>query len=111
MRRHLAAEGLSDRGLAVLALPTDRSTILVEAGGENQIVSAVACARRFEATGSGWRAEARDGDVLVLQGNLLGPTTRAVLEAGRALGLSTVLNASPLAAGETVPVELPTSSS
>ncbi|ALN74808.1 PfkB family carbohydrate kinase [Aureimonas sp. AU20] len=106
VRRRLIEDGLCDRGLAVLPLPTDRSTILVESGGENQIVSAVACARRFEAAENGWRTEARAGDVLVLQGNFLAPTTRAVLEGARALGLASVLNASPLVEGEAVPFDL-----
>lgn len=96
VRRGLVDAGLSDHCLVVLPLPTDRSAILVDAAGENQIVSAVACARAFDPTRSGWQAAARAGDALVLQGNLTPAATRAALEAGQALGLLTVLNASPL---------------
>ncbi|WP_182086449.1 ribokinase [Aureimonas sp. ME7] len=104
VRRALLAEGLSDRGLTALDLPTDRSTILVETSGENRIVSAVACARAFDPAASGWAEEARTGDVLVLQGNLAPDATRAALETGRALGLRTVLNASPLDEGRAMPL-------
>ncbi|WP_416356257.1 PfkB family carbohydrate kinase [Aureimonas phyllosphaerae] len=96
VRRGLMEAGLSDHGLTALPLPTDRSAIMVDETGENQIVSAVACARAFDPAASGWLAAARPGDALVLQGNLTPAATRAALEAGRALGLLTVLNASPL---------------
>lgn len=104
VRRGLAAEGLSLRGLTTLPLPTDRSSILVDGSGENQIVSAVACARAFDPATSGWRGVGRSGDVLLLQGNLAPETTRAALEAGRALGLRTILNASPLGDGVDMPL-------
>lgn len=97
VRRGLGEAGLSDRGLTVLPLPTDRSAVLVDAAGENLIASAVGCARAFDPAAGRWSAEARGGDVLVLQGNLLPSATRAVLDTGRALGLRTILNASPLA--------------
>ncbi len=96
VRRGLADAGLSDRGLAVLPLPTDRSAVLVDAAGENLIASAVACARAFDPAASGWREAARPGDVLVLQGNLAPAAMRAALAAGQAAGLRTILNASPL---------------
>lgn len=96
VRRGLAEAGLSDRGLATLPLPTDRSAVLVDTSGENLIASAVACARAFDPAASRWPHEARAGDVLVLQGNLAPAATRAALETARALGLLAVLNASPL---------------
>lgn len=99
IRQGLVRAGLSDRGLATLPLPSDRSAVLVDASGENMIASAVACARAFDPTAAGWRGEARGGDVVVLQGNLAPDATRTVLETGRSLALRTVLNASPLAPG------------
>ena len=98
VRRGLVDAGLSDRGLLVLPLPTDRSAVLVDAAGENQIASAVACALAFDPVSSRWFERAQGGDVLVLQGNLTPDATRAALQTGRALGLRTVLNASPLGA-------------
>lgn len=99
VRRGLAEAGLSDRGLSVLALPTDRSAVLVDETGENLIASAVACARAFDPAASRWREDARRGDVVVLQGNLAADATRGALETARALGLRSVLNASPLDLG------------
>lgn len=97
VRRGLEGAGLRDDGLAVLPLPTDRSAVLVDGAGENLIASAVACARAFDPAAGRWHEAARTGDVLVLQGNLAREATLAALATGRALGLLTILNASPLA--------------
>ncbi len=80
-----------------LPLSTDRSTILLEEGGENAIVSAVACARAFDPIRQSALAQAwGKGDILLMQGNLSRDVTATCLGlAGRA-GLKTVLNASPL---------------
>ena len=80
-----------------LPLSTDRSTILLEEGGENAIVSAVACARAFDPIRQSALAQAwGKGDILLMQGNLSREVTATCLGlAGRA-GLKTVLNASPL---------------
>ncbi|WP_062014529.1 PfkB family carbohydrate kinase [Aureimonas sp. AU4] len=107
VRRGVEREAMPTRGLTVLPdTPTDRSTILVDEGGENLIASAVDCARRFDPLASGWLGQAEAGDVLVLQNNLAPQATRAALSRGRPLGLNTVLNASPLGQNEAVPVDL-----
>ena len=104
IRRGLAREGLGDRFLTALPLPSDRSTILIDASGENQIVSAVACARAYDPLGAGWAGVARAGDMLVLQGNLGLDVTRAMLDAARAASCRTLLNASPLEDGASMPL-------
>ncbi|TIO07213.1 MAG: ribokinase [Mesorhizobium sp.] len=78
-------------------LPSDRSTIVTQAGGENFIVSAVACSEAFDPIAQ--TALARRiafGDILVCQGNLRGDATNSCLRAARERGAQTVLNASPV---------------
>ncbi|MGP1396820.1 MAG: PfkB family carbohydrate kinase [Inquilinaceae bacterium] len=104
IRAAIVAEGLDDTGLTVMDQPTDRSIILVERGGENMIVSATACAARFDPLSGALSKKApAAGDTVVLQGNLQGPTTAAVLVQARAWGAFTVLNPSPLAAALPIP--------
>jgi ribokinase len=80
-----------------LPLPTDRSTILLEEGGENAIVSAVACARAFDPIRqSALTRTWSKGDILLMQGNLSREITASCLELAGRSGLRTVLNASPL---------------
>lgn len=82
-------------------LPTDRSTVAVDAVGENIILSGVSCALAFDPLAQTKLLDTiAPGDVLVMQGNLFGAVTGACLQAARAKGLTTILNASPLAAGE-----------
>ena len=100
VRALLREAGLADRGLGEGPAPTDRSSILLDASGENLIVSAVAAARGFAAERSGWLEAARPGDLLLMQNNLAPATTAACLRAARRRGLPTVLNASPLAPSE-----------
>ncbi|KQY42655.1 ribokinase [Rhizobium sp. Root483D2] len=86
--------------LTDLDLPTDRSTVAVDAGGENIIISGVSCAVAFDPiTQTGLLDSIEPGDVLIMQGNLAAGVTSACLRAARAKGLTTVLNASPLVAG------------
>ena len=49
IRGHLETE-LSDFQAIEFDLPSDRSTIVIDAGGENFIVSGVACAEAFDPT-------------------------------------------------------------
>ena len=97
IRDMLAAEGMDVSGLARLAEPSDRSSIFVNAAGENMIVSAVPCATAFDPRAdTDFRTRIRAGDVVVLQGNL-GPTVTAdCLAFAKAQGATTIVNASPL---------------
>lgn len=83
--------------LVHLPFPTDRSTILVEEGGENTIVSAVACARAFDPVRQTALAKTwSKNDILLMQGNLSREVTATCLKLAKESGLKTVLNASPL---------------
>ncbi len=95
IRRLLSAAGLSCDGLVSVAAPTDRSVILVEAGGENVIVSAVEAARAFRPDTAGWLEAAASGDTLLMQNNLSADATAAAMAAARERGLYTVWNPSP----------------
>ncbi len=86
--------------MTALDLPTDRSTIMVDAGGENIIVSGVACAQAFHPLQqTGLAASISAGDIVLLQGNLRPDVTAACLAAARASGATTLLNPSPLSPG------------
>src|SRR6185295_6137748 len=72
--------------------------ILVDAAGENMIVSLVDCASAFDPVGAGILAESlNNGDILVMQGNLSPEVTDACLALARANGVTTILNPSPIA--------------
>lgn len=96
----LAAALAPEPGLAVRLVegeaPTDASVLLVRPDGENAIVSACAAARGFDPVRRGAIADVREGDVLLLQGNLTLAATRAALAEGRRRGARTALNPSPL---------------
>lgn len=101
----LAAESLACR-LTAKPLPTDRSAVLVDAGGENIIVTGSLCAEAFDPlaeTDIAGRIAA--GDILVMQGNLSPRATAACLDLARHRGARTILNPSPLpaAAGPALP--------
>jgi ribokinase len=99
IRQMLAGE-IDSACLTDLDLPTDRSTVAVDAGGENIIISGVSCALAFDPIKqTGLLDSIEPGDVLIMQGNLAAGVTSACLRAARAKGLTTVLNASPLVAG------------
>jgi ribokinase len=96
----LAAEGFEKGDLMRLAQPTDRSLIFVSPNGENAIASIIGCSTAFpEDRAVAAVADARAGDVLVLQGNLSLATTRAAAEEGRRVGLRTLFNPSPMQQG------------
>lgn len=94
----LAAESLPCY-LTAKPLPTDRSAVLVESGGENIIVTGSLCAEAFDPdaeTDIAGRIEA--GDIVIMQGNLSPRATAACLEMARHRGARTILNPSPLPA-------------
>ncbi|QRM40787.1 ribokinase [Rhizobium rhizogenes] len=84
-------------GLSEKPLPSDRSTIVVSRGGENLIVSGVACAADFDPLQeTGLAALIARGDILVMQGNLRATVTDACLRSAKTVGATTILNPSPL---------------
>ncbi|SFO57152.1 ribokinase [Mesorhizobium sp. NFR06] len=87
---------MSDVQVNEFDLASDRSTIVIDASGENFIVSGVACSEAFDPISQ--TALARritPGDILVCQGNLRGSATNACLRAAQQSGARTILNASP----------------
>lgn len=100
IRAALAAEGLDTSGLARLPGGSDRSMILVDASGENMIVSAVPCAAAFDPRAdTAIETRIRAGDIVLLQGNLTPAATRDCLAFAKAQGATTLVNASPLPDG------------
>ncbi|MER8911140.1 ribokinase [Mesorhizobium sp. M0012] len=96
IRSRLDSE-LSDLEVSEFELPSDRSTIVVDKGGENFIVSGVACSEAFDpVTQTALVRWIAPGDTLVCQGNLRTAVTNACLRAAKENGARTVLNASPI---------------
>lgn len=96
LRRHLEHEGV-DTSFVVRPGPSDRSLILVDAAGDNMIVSAIAAAGALGPADLVGAVDAiRAGDTLLMQGNLPADTTAWCLEAARMRGCTTVLNPSPI---------------
>lgn len=96
IRDGLAGE-IDSAFLTEFDLPTDRSTVAVDARGENIILSGVSCALAFNPLAQTDLNETIEpGDVLVMQGNLGSTVTDACLRAARDKGLTTIFNASPL---------------
>jgi ribokinase len=88
---------LADVQVNEFDLPSDRSTIVIDAGGENFIVSGVACCEAFNPIAQTTLARRiAPGDILVMQGNLRSSATNACLRAALENGARTVLNASPI---------------
>lgn len=97
IRAFLEAEGLA-HGLITHAGESDRSTILVDAAGENLIVSTAERARALPGpVARAALAECRTGDTLLVQGNLTAALTGELLREARAAGIRTIANAAPLA--------------
>lgn len=93
----LAAEPVESRLVRLEGQATDFSIIFTTADGENSIVTTTDAAENLrpeDALEALSRAE--PGDVAVLQGNLSGPTTEALLRAARERGMVTAFNPSPL---------------
>ncbi|TIQ21299.1 MAG: ribokinase [Mesorhizobium sp.] len=96
IRSRLDSE-LSDLEAIELDLPSDRSTIVVDAGGENFIVSGVACSDAFDPIAqTALSRRIAFGDILVCQANLRVAAIDACLLAAQQNGARTVLNASPV---------------
>jgi ribokinase len=96
----LLGEDISTDRILRLSLPTDRSTIIVDAAGENIIVSAVPCAEAIDPVrDTDIETRWTRGDVLLMQGNLPLEATQRCLEHAKRAGLTTILNPSPLADG------------
>ena len=86
--------------LTMLSLPSDRSTVMVDARGENLIVTGASCAAAFDPLAdSDFAPSIERGDIVVMQGNLDPDVTTACLRAARGAGAMTIFNPSPLAAG------------
>ncbi len=96
IRDVLAAETL-DLEASEFDLPSDRSTIMVDAAGENLIVSSVACAQAFDPVGQTAATQRfKRGDIVVIQGNLTTEATESCLRLAREKGAKTMLNPSPI---------------
>ncbi|KQV01080.1 ribokinase [Mesorhizobium sp. Root102] len=99
IREHLSRD-LDASHLTMLPLQSDRSTIMVDARGENLIVTGASCAAAFNPLAdSGFAPSIEHGDIVVMQGNLSPETTTACLSAARDAGAVTIFNPSPLTAG------------
>ena len=96
IRDALEAEGVMVDGLFTSAAPTDRSSIYVDAAGENTIVSITEAAAGFDPIASGALASVRPGDTVLCQGNLAVDALVACLTAAGKQGAVTVLNPSPV---------------
>lgn len=96
VERHLASEGFARLILPRLPHATDFSLLMVLPNGENSIVSTSTCSLALT------RAEAapaleglRDGDVVLVQGNLSLDTTGFILDSARRQGATSVFNPAP----------------
>jgi ribokinase len=97
IRAALGAEPLTLDLVEIAGAATDFSLVLSGAEAENAIVTTNECAGALTPEMiRGALAEAAPGDALLVQGNLTGAATRAALAAGRARGLWTVMNPSPI---------------
>lgn len=97
MRAALAMEPVEASLVEVDGVPSDISLILMTAGGENAVVTTnEAASGLLPGAGVAMLADAVAGDLLVLQGNLSFETTRALLAEGRARGMRTAFNPSPV---------------
>lgn len=82
------------------ALPSDLSVVWVAESGENVIVTGAACARSFGPDETAAiAAQARPGDIVLMQGNLDADATLAAARAARAAGALTMLNTAPVGEG------------
>ena len=89
----LAREGLADLRMIVTDLPTDLSTLVVAEGGENCIISTGDCAEGLTPyIARTFVRPMRDGDWLLVQGNLSEAATFAAVEGGRKV----VFNTAPI---------------
>jgi ribokinase len=93
----VAAETGLDADWLSAPLPTDMSTIWIDAQGENMIVSAAAAAGAMgPADVTAACAALSASDVLLVQGNLSQSTTAVAIAQARAKGARIVLNTAPI---------------
>ena len=93
---YLRREGFAGLHLPRLPHPTDFSLLMVLPDGENSIVSTSACSLAMSyAQAEPALHDLRDGDVVLLQGNLALDTTGAILAAAGRRGAMTVFNPAP----------------
>lgn len=98
IRAKLLEEGIGDDTLSVFDEPTDLSSVTVDDGGDNMIISRIDCASAFDPFRAGGFVEAvRPADVMVMQGNLSPDVTEACLAFAKGRAAVTVLNPSPIA--------------
>jgi ribokinase len=97
LRRELATEGLDTTGLVECSGPSDTSVVVVGDNAENMIVTTNRAAAQLtlDVVNSRLR-DTEPRDVLLLQGNLAADVTGHALRIGRAQGLTTVFNPSPI---------------
>jgi ribokinase len=109
IRELLAAEAITDATLTAMDLETDRSTIFVDAAGDNLIVSSIDCAAAYDPLSTpALDAALEEGDILVMQGNLSPDVTEACLALGHERGAVTIFNPSPIATVASMPWPLVT---
>jgi ribokinase len=94
--RHLSREGLAELVLPRLPHATDFSLLMVLPDGENSIVSTSACSLALTvAQAEPILRDLREGDVVLMQGNLSLETTGALLAAARKRRAMTIFNPAP----------------
>jgi len=96
IRSQLAVEGIDDSDLIAKDGASDSSVVLIDAHGENAIVSDT---RQVEALTLGQVVpvlKLGPKNALLLQGNLSRDTTAAAIAAGNAAGATVILNAAPM---------------
>jgi len=97
IRRELVLEPVSARLITIAGRASDLSIVLTRPDGENAIITTADSAQNLSAENAvAALGRAREGDLVVLQGNLSEATTRGLLEAARGRGMRTALNPSPL---------------
>jgi ribokinase len=95
IRDSLVIEGIDPASLIVRDGQSDSSIILVDAKGENFIISNTSRAEALRPEDILPLLKLESKDTLLLQGNLSQETTTAAIAAARQAGASTVLNAAP----------------
>jgi len=96
-REALAAEGIPLDGLQVRPGSTDVSVVIVGDDAENMIVTTKDAATSLSVAAiEAHLAQAREGDLVLLQGNLKATVTGHVLRYAQQQGLRTLFNPSPL---------------
>jgi ribokinase len=92
----LEAEGIDTGHIVRLDCATDVSIVTVDANGENTIVTRNDAASAYAPGAATLDAASEPGDWIVLQGNLSGAVTAALLSAARRGGRHTLLNPGPV---------------